>query len=102
MIRMFVRHDVADFATWKRAYDGFDGFDGRRRYLGVRRDAVFQAADDPNDVTAWHDVDSIQSARAFGALARGHAGRSRCGRAADLVHHPDPNPTRSAWQLAFG
>ena len=23
MIRMFVRHPVADFATWKQAYDAF-------------------------------------------------------------------------------
>ena len=62
MVRLFVRHAVADFATWKQAYDAFDA---ERRGMGVRGDAVFQAAEDANDVTAWHDFESLESARTF-------------------------------------
>ena len=62
MIRMFVRHPVEDYAEWKQVYDDFDE---KRTDMGVRDDAVFQATDDPNDVTAWHDFDSIEAAREF-------------------------------------
>jgi len=67
MIRMFVRHKVGDFGTWKRAYDAFDG---ERRDLGVRSDAVFCAAGDRNDVTAWHDFDTLEAAQAFAGSDR--------------------------------
>ena len=67
MVRLFVRHSVADFAVWKEAYDAFDT---ERRGMGVRGDAVFQAAEDANDVTAWHDFESLDSARAFVASDR--------------------------------
>lgn len=62
MIRMFVRHPVADFTHWKHAYDDFDG---ERKGMGVVGDAVYQAADDPNDVTVWHDFETLQSAQNF-------------------------------------
>ena len=67
MIRMFVRHDVNDYAAWKQAYDAFDA---ERRDLGVRGDAVFQAAGNPNDVTAWHDFDTLDAAQAFAGSER--------------------------------
>ena len=38
--------------------------------MGVAGDAVFHSADAPNDVTAWHDFASLESARAFVASAR--------------------------------
>ena len=62
MTRVFVRHAVTDFATWKAAYDAFAS---ERSGMGVQGDAVFQAADDPNDVTLWHDFESADTARAF-------------------------------------
>lgn len=62
MIRMFVRHPVSDFTRWKQAYDAFDA---ERKAVGVQGDAVFQAVDDPNDVTAWHDFETLQAAKAF-------------------------------------
>ena len=62
MIRMFVRHPVTDFATWKQAYDAFDS---ERQALGVKGAAVFQSAADPNEVTAWHDFESLEAAQAF-------------------------------------
>lgn len=62
MIRMFVRHPVEDFAQWKKVYDDVDDM---RKEMGVRDHAVFQAANDPEDVTAWHDFDDMNSARSF-------------------------------------
>lgn len=60
MTRMFARHQVEDFDQWKKVYDGFD-----RASMGVRDDAVFQASEDPNDVTVWHDFDDLESARSL-------------------------------------
>jgi hypothetical protein len=62
MIRMFVRHKVNDYAAWRKAYDDFDA---TRNSMGVKGHAVYQAAGDPNDVTAWHDFDSLEKAQAF-------------------------------------
>jgi hypothetical protein len=62
MIRLFVRHRVADYDAWRKVYDEFDA---TRRPMGVIGDAVFQAIDDPNDVTVWHDVQTADEARAF-------------------------------------
>lgn len=62
MVRLFVRHNVADYETWRKAYDDFDA---QRRSMGVTDDAVFQAIDDPNDVTAWHDFESAEASNAF-------------------------------------
>lgn len=67
MVRMFVRHRVADFAKWKRAYDAFDD---ERKTLGVVGDAVFQLSDDANDVTAWHDFETLESAKKFAESTR--------------------------------
>ena len=60
MVRMFVRHEVADYDAWRAAYDGFD-----RSALGVVAHAVYRSLDDPNDVTVSHDFGSEDAARAF-------------------------------------
>lgn len=62
MIRMFVRHTVTDFAKWKQAYDDFDD---ERKGMGVIGDAVFKSTDIPNDVTAWHDFETLHTALEF-------------------------------------
>jgi hypothetical protein len=62
MVRLFVRHNVADYGTWRKVYDEFDE---ERGPMGVTGDAVFQAIDNPNDVTVWHDFDTAEAARAF-------------------------------------
>jgi hypothetical protein len=59
---MFVRHPVTDFATWKQAYDAFDG---ERAGMGVTGHAVYQATSDPNDVTVWHDFATLEDAQSF-------------------------------------
>jgi hypothetical protein len=64
MVRMFIRHQVADYPAWRAVYDEFDA---ERTPMGVIGDAVFQSVDDPNDVTVWHDFDSVEAGRSFAA-----------------------------------
>jgi len=59
---MFVRHQVGDYATWR---NGYDDFDEKRSTMGVSEHAVYRSVDDGNDVTAYHDFDSIDAARSF-------------------------------------
>jgi hypothetical protein len=67
MTRLFVRHNVADYRAWRKAYDDFDA---ERSKLGVTAHAVFQSIDDPNDLTVWHDFSTSQSAKSFASSAR--------------------------------
>lgn len=69
MVRLFIRHDVADFDRWKVGYSDSTG-DALRAEHGVRDPAVFRDADRPNDVTVCHDFDSVESARAFASDPR--------------------------------
>jgi hypothetical protein len=62
MIRLFVRHRVADYDAWRKVYDEFDA---TRRPMGVIGEAVFQAIDDPKDVTVWHDFETAGEGQAF-------------------------------------
>jgi ABC-type sugar transport system substrate-binding protein len=63
-VRMFVRHEVADYGVWKKAYDGFAS---AQKKAGVIYQAVYQSTDDPNDVTVIHDFHSLDKAKAFAA-----------------------------------
>ena len=65
-VRVFVRHEVSDYATWRK---GYDGFDATRRKMGVTAQAVYQAIDNPNDVTVTHDFKTLERAKAFAASA---------------------------------
>ena len=67
MATMFVRHRVADFGAWKKA---FDEFDGERQTMGVTGHGVYQAEGDANDVTLYHHFDSLDAAKAFAGSAR--------------------------------
>jgi hypothetical protein len=87
MVRLFVRIKVADYETWRKAYDHFYG---ERLDMGVIGAAAFQLVDDRNDVTVWHDFETDEVARAFvssDALRNvmQHAGVQ--GGAPVLVHH---------------
>jgi hypothetical protein len=61
-VRMFVRHDVADYGTWRKSYDSFLP---TQKKLGVIYQAVYQSAENPNDVTVIHDFHSLDKAKAF-------------------------------------
>ena len=63
-VRMYVRHEVTDYAAWRKIYDGFDA---RRRKLGVTAQAVYRSVDDPNDLTVTHDFASADKAKRFAA-----------------------------------
>ena len=62
MVRMFVRHRVADYGAWRAVYDGLDA---TRVEMGASGHEVFQAVGDPTDVTAWHDFSTHDAADAF-------------------------------------
>jgi hypothetical protein len=61
-VRMFIRHEVTDYATWRKAYNAFDA---TRRKLGVTGQAVYQSLDNANDVTVTHDFKTADQAKAF-------------------------------------
>ena len=62
MVTMFVRHTVSDYKAWRKIYKSF----GRvQKAKGVKAEAVYQAADNPNDVTVTHEFATIKAARAF-------------------------------------
>jgi hypothetical protein len=62
MVRLYIRHRVADYDAWRQ---GYDAFAGQQQAGGVRAEAVYQSVDDPTDVTVWHDFDDAGAARAF-------------------------------------
>jgi hypothetical protein len=64
MVRSIVRHNVDDYGAWRRVYDEFQG-SGVPAERGVRDHAVYQAVDNPNDVTVTHDFDDAGTAQAF-------------------------------------
>ncbi len=66
MATMFVRHTVADYTAWRRV---FDAFAPSLVAMGVTGEAVYQAADNPNDVTVTHDFATVEAAQAFAASA---------------------------------
>ena len=75
-VRMFVRHEVTDYATWRKTYDDFDA---ARRKMGVTAQAIYQSTDDPNDVTAYHDFKTAKQAKAFAASAELKAAMQNAG-----------------------
>jgi hypothetical protein len=74
MVRMFVRHEVADYDAWRAVYDGFD-----RSALGVTGQAVYRSLDDPNDVTVTHDFESEEAARSFASAGELESAMRRAG-----------------------
>jgi hypothetical protein len=64
---MFIRHRVEHYARWRQ---GYDDFDEERKGMGVVGDAVNQSADDPNDLTVWHDFEMLEAAQEFNSSPR--------------------------------
>lgn len=75
-VRMFVHHEVADYATWRKAYDGFRATQTK---MGVIAQAVYQSTDNPNDVTVIHDFHSLEKAKAFAASPELKAAMEKAG-----------------------
>ncbi len=75
-VRMFVRHDVAEYAAWRKGYDSVAAM---QRNGGVTAQAVYQSTDNPNDVTVTHDFKSLEKAKAFAGSADLKAAMQRAG-----------------------
>jgi quinol monooxygenase YgiN len=58
------RHTVADFATWRVAYEGAEAI---RAQHGCTGHKVYRAPSDANDVYVTHDFPSVEQASAFAA-----------------------------------
>ncbi len=69
MATLFVRHKVADYAVWKKAYDDFDA---ERNGMGVTSAGAYQLDGYPNDITVYHAFATMDAAKAFGGSARLH------------------------------
>lgn len=59
---LFVRHTIADYDTWRKAYDGADAL---RVKHGCTAEQVLRMPDDPNDVAATHEFPTVAQAEAF-------------------------------------
>ena len=64
MTTLFVRHQVADYSKWRQV---FDGFGPTQKTLGVQGQAVYQAIDNPNDITVTHEFATLAAAQALGS-----------------------------------
>jgi quinol monooxygenase YgiN len=69
MATMIVRHKVADFNNWKKA---FDEMNATRISHGWIRHEVLRDAGDPNFVTIVNKMKSIDGAKAYGASPELH------------------------------
>ena len=67
MATLFVRHRVADYGKWRKAYDDFDT---ERRGMGVTSHGVYKLDGDAEDVTVYHEFKSVDAAKAFVASPR--------------------------------
>ena len=62
MTRLFVRHTVSDYPTWRK---GYEAFDAQRHPMGVTGQGVYRALDNDKDITIWHDFASDEQAKAY-------------------------------------
>ena len=62
MTTMFIRHTVTNYKAWREVYDDFAPV---QKAKGVTAQAVYQAADSPNDITVTHDFATVEAAHAF-------------------------------------
>lgn len=62
MAIMFVRHTVSNYQTWRKVYDDLASV---QKAKGVTAQAVYQAADNPNDITVTHEFATVEAAQTF-------------------------------------
>jgi heme-degrading monooxygenase HmoA len=97
---MFVRHRVADFDAWKRAYDASLA---ERGDLGIRRHRVLRSLTDPNVVVIASTFGSLRDARAFDAAPEHRQAMLDAGAEPSSIHVetyeevlPSSSPARSS------
>ena len=59
---LIVRHNVADYAAWRKVYAEADSI---RSKHGCTAERVLQSPSDPNDVVATHEFPSVAQAEAI-------------------------------------
>lgn len=59
---LIARHEVNDFATWKKEYDGHAEF---IKGMGVIAESVHRDLDNPNMVTVYHQFANVATLEAF-------------------------------------
>ena len=74
--RLYVRHEVADYGVWRKA---FDAFKPTAKKMGAINGAVYRSADNTNDVTVFHDFHSVEKAKAFAASPELKAAMEKAG-----------------------
>ena len=79
---VILRHKVAEFATWKRAFDGHAPARAEAGFSNVR---VYSSADNSSDVVVLLDTDDIGKAKQFIASPELKSAMS----AAGVVDKPD-------------
>ena len=67
MVRIYVRHNVKNYAKWRKMYDGFDA---ERPSMGVTGHAVYRSLAKRNEITVSHDFETAAKAKAFLNSAR--------------------------------
>jgi hypothetical protein len=77
-----VRHEVRDYAAWKR---GFDAHAGARARAGIIGHAVNRSAQNPNVVVVYLQAETLEALRAFASSAELKQGMQ----AAGVVGAPD-------------
>jgi hypothetical protein len=66
MSQMIIRHKVADFEKWKRAYKDHQSV---RQAAGLKDRHLWRNFDDPNEVIVMFDVSDLGKARDFAGSA---------------------------------
>ena len=82
MVRLFVKHRVADYNAWRQVYDAFGPV---QRELGVTAHGVCQDVADDAVVTITHDFASLDAAKALMADVRLREAMAKAG----VVGAPD-------------
>ena len=62
MIKVFVRHEVEDYARWKKAFDEFLTY---RKDSGELSYSIGHVANEPNNLCLTFEWDSVDNAHAF-------------------------------------
>jgi|SRR5450759_2679339 quinol monooxygenase YgiN len=63
MIYLSIRHTVADYATWRPAFDASESFRRANGATGVYQ--VYRDQANPNEITTVHEWDNAENAQKF-------------------------------------
>ena len=75
-VRVFVRHEIGDYAAWRKIYEGNESF---RKKMGVLSQEIYRSVDNPNEVTVIHDFKTLEKARAWASSSELKAALQKAG-----------------------